>query len=471
MAKLPQQIPPKIMFNNLNSRIHPVNLMNLVKLGLIGSLLTFLPSCNRVEAETPSPQISPSGNIISQEPPQPSALPSPLLVALNPPNPDNAKQITDYLEKTKALAPQQPHGLWVQTEQDLLGNYQGTVPLSAASLTKIATSLVALETLGVDHQYITEIGIVGTFAEGVVNGDLVIKGGGDPMLVWEEAIALGSLLDKIGIKRVTGNLIINGDFYMNFESELVRSGEFFREAINVDTWSGDAETAYGNLPNPIPKPSVIIGGEVKVAPTLPANTQMLVRHYSLPLTELVKKMNQYSNNPMAEMIANSVGGAKVIAEKATEIIEVPAIEMQLVNGSGLSDKNRMSPRAAVGLFLALEKLLATNKLSIADALTVIGQDSGVLEIRPLPPASILKSGTLNTVSALGGVLPTEKYGLVWFAILNTGADLEALRTEQENFLKTLLTDWQLAKTPLPELTPSASRKGKTSRTEVLKTLP
>jgi D-alanyl-D-alanine carboxypeptidase/D-alanyl-D-alanine-endopeptidase (penicillin-binding protein 4) len=469
MAKFPQQIPPKVMFNHLNSLIHPVNFLNVVKLGLIGSLLTFLPSCNRVEAETPSPQVSVSGSIISQEP-LPSPSPSPLLVALNPPNPDNGKPIADYLAKVKALAPEQPHGIWIQTGQDLLGNHQGTVPLSAASLTKIATSLVALKTLGVDHQYITEIGMVGTFANGVVNGDLIIKGGGDPMLVWEEAIALGSLLNKMGIKRVTGNLVVNGDFFMNFEPELVRSGEFFREAINVDTWSRDAEIAYGNLPNPIPKPSLIIGGEVKVAPTLPTNTQILVRHYSLPLTELVKKMNQYSNNPMAEMIANSVGGAKVIAEQATEMIGVPAIEMQLENGSGLSDKNRMSPRAAVGLFLALEKLLAANNLSIADAITVVGQDPGVLDIRPLPPASILKSGTLNTVSALGGVLPTEKYGLVWFAILNSGADLETLRAEQENFLQTLLTDWQLAKTPFPALTSSASRKGKTSRSEVLKTL-
>ncbi|NJL91394.1 MAG: D-alanyl-D-alanine carboxypeptidase, partial [Coleofasciculaceae cyanobacterium SM2_1_6] len=73
--------------------------------------------------------------------------------------------------------------------------------------------------------------------------------------------------------------------------------EFFREAINVDTWARDAEIAYGNLPNPIPKPSVSMGGEVKVAPTLPANTQLLVRHYSLPLTELVKKMNRIVITP------------------------------------------------------------------------------------------------------------------------------------------------------------------------------
>ncbi len=449
----------------------------LVNLGLA----SFLSACNSVQSSTspvPVPSFIPA---VTPAPVTPSPTPLPLIV---PPAPTEAKttqNIQDYLKRLIIPGiPPQPNGIWMQTGQNLLANEKGTTPLGAASITKVATSLIALQTLGVDYQYITEIRITGEVQNGVLNGDLWLQGGGDPFLVWEEAIALGNLLNQSGIKKVNGNLMISDKFYMNFETDLVKSGELWREAINANTWSGEAEAAYRNLvkkapqnptPTTVAKPQIVITGNVKTSPNIPANAQLLIRHYSLPLTELVKKMNQYSNNPMAEMIADSVGGGKVVAQKAAAAIEVPETEIQLENGSGLSTKNMISPRAAVGLFLALDKLMAANNLSIADTLTIVGQDPGVLESRPLPPNAIAKSGTLNTVSALGGVLPTEKYGLVWFAVLNNGdIDLDKARREQELFLDSLLKDWQLAKTVPPQLTASESRKNKTSRSEVFKNL-
>ena len=449
----------------------------LVNLGLA----SLLAACNGVQGSMsplPIPSFIPAA---TPAPVTPAPTPLPLIVPLATPDPTTTQKIQDYLKRVQISGiPPQPNGIWVQTAQTLLANDKGTTPLGAASLTKVATSLVALQTLGVDHQYITEIKITGEVKNGVLKGDLWLQGGGDPMLVWEEAIALGNLLNQIGIKKVDGNLMISDKFYMNFETDPVESGELWREAINANTWSGEAEAAYRNLAkktsqNPtsaaIAKPQVVITGNVKAASNIPPNAQLVIRHYSLPLTELVKKMNQYSNNPMAEMIADSVGGGKVVAQKAAAAIEVPEAEIQLENGSGLSTKNLISPRAAVGLFLALDKLMAANNLSIADTLTIVGQDSGVLASRPLPPNAIAKSGTLNTVSALGGVLPTEKYGLVWFAVLNNGdIDLDKARREQELFLDSLLKDWQLAKTIPPQLKASESRQNKTSRSEVFKNL-
>lgn len=466
----------------------------LINLGLV----SFLTACNSVQSSvTPTPISSVVPVAI------PAPLPPPLIVTLATPDAETTQKVQDYLKRLKLPGiPPQPNGIWIQTAQTLLANDQGTTPLGAASLTKVATSLVALQTLGVDYQYITEISITGEVKNGILNGDLWLQGGGDPFLVWEEAIALGNLLNQIGIKKVNGNLMISDRFYMNFETDPVKSGELWREAINANTWSSEAENAYANLsskslPNtsttptpissptsstnlasspsptspPIPKPQVIITGNVKAGTAIPANAQLILRHYSPPLTELVKKMNQYSNNPMAEMIADSVGGGKVVAQKAAVAIEVPETEIQLENGSGLSTKNLISPRAVIGLFLALDKFMAANNLSIADTLTIAGQDPGVLESRPLPPNTIAKSGTLNTVSALGGVLPTEKYGLVWFAVLNNGdIDLDKARREQEIFLDTLLKNWQPAKTIPAQVMASNTRKNKTSRSEVLKNL-
>jgi D-alanyl-D-alanine carboxypeptidase/D-alanyl-D-alanine-endopeptidase (penicillin-binding protein 4) len=83
---------------------------------------------------------------------------------------------------------------------------------------------------------------------------------------------------------------------------------------------------------------------------------------------------------------------------------------------------------------------------------------------------VVKSGTLNSVSALAGALPTEKYGIVWFAILNSGEDIENFRKGQENLIVNLLKDWKLAKVAPPALTSSLTRKNKTSRNEIFKSI-
>ena len=47
------------------------------------------------------------------------------------------------------------HGVWLQSEHGILAHHQGTVPLPAASLTKIATTLAALRAWGPTHQFVT----------------------------------------------------------------------------------------------------------------------------------------------------------------------------------------------------------------------------------------------------------------------------------------------------------------------------
>jgi hypothetical protein len=40
------------------------------------------------------------------------------------------------------------HGVWLQSEEGILAHHQGTIPMPAASLTKVATTLAALRTWG-----------------------------------------------------------------------------------------------------------------------------------------------------------------------------------------------------------------------------------------------------------------------------------------------------------------------------------
>ena len=388
----------------------------------------------------------------------------------SPDNPDPATQqkIEQYFNGLAAKGfSKENQGIWIQTGNTLLANHQGTVPLPAASLTKVATSLATLSTFGPDHQFITLIGTTGPIQNGVLQGDLVIQGGEDPFFVWEEAIALGNFLNQMGIKQVKGNLVITGKFYMNFEFDPLKSGNLLKQGLNAQIWPPEARTQYLTLPPGTLQPQVAIAGSVQLSPSTPSNVRPLVRHYSLPLAELIKKMNQYSNNTMAEMLANAVGGARIVSYKAASAAGVPQAEIILVNGSGLSELNRISPRAACAMFLALERYLQPHNMSVGDLFAIVGQDEGILNQRQLPPLTVVKSGSLDAVSALAGALPTQQQSTVWFATMNVGNNLEGFRAQQESLLKDFVNQWGAVQSLPAELKPNPARNSKTSRNEIV----
>jgi D-alanyl-D-alanine carboxypeptidase/D-alanyl-D-alanine-endopeptidase (penicillin-binding protein 4) len=378
------------------------------------------------------------------------------------------QQVERYLDSLASKGfSQETQGVWMQSGENILAENQGTVPLPAASVTKVATSLAALQTFGPDRRFVTILGTTGTIENGVLKGNLVVQGGGDPFFVWEEAIAVGNQLNRLGIKQVQGNLLVVGKFYMNFQEDRIKSGNLLKQALNKELWSVETQTQHQTLPLGTPKPQVEIAGKVEVAPTLPSDFQPLVRQHSLPLAELLKKMNRYSNNKMAEFIAESVGGAKTVARTAAATAGVLEAEIHLVNGSGLSVENRISPRAAVAMFAAIERLLVRYDLTVGDVFAIVGEDEGILETRSLPKLTVVKSGTLDSVSALVGALPTQEQGTIWFAIINNGSNLKGFRDRQEKLLSSFIDEWGAANSLPVELTPNPQRKNLSSRQEVV----
>jgi serine-type D-Ala-D-Ala carboxypeptidase/endopeptidase (penicillin-binding protein 4) len=338
-------------------------------------------------------------------------------------------------------------GLWLQTDYQTLGSNRGTTRFPAASLTKAATSLVALKTWGPNHQFETQVGTTGIVQGQVLVGDLVIQGGGDPLFVWEPALELGNALNRLGIQQVTGNLIIEGDFAMNYERDPQKAGELLRQALDSRQWPAEGEFYYNKLPIGTPKPLVEIIGTVKVASEPIALQQVLLRHQSVPLVQLLKQMNIYSSNAMSEMIGQALGGGSAIAQKAAGYAAIPTSELQLINGSGLGQENQMSARAACAIFKAIQRNLQQwtsptgATYTIADLFPVSTLDGGTIKVRNIPASSVVKTGTLSDVSALSGVVPTRDRGLVWFAILNRGTDIDELRRRQDQTLQTLIARW------------------------------
>jgi len=354
--------------------------------------------------------------------------------------------IEGYLKelKSKGFNPAE-QGLVIESQWGQLANVKADEPISAASLTKIVTTLAAIEKLGLDHQFTTTVQHTGQFKNGVLEGDLVIVGDRDPLFTWEEAISLASALQKLGIKKIQGNLLIVGNFYMNFQTNTKISGDNLKKSFNWHLWPHPLLTQYNSNPaKKLYKPALVVQGQVKVLPAIPPDSKLILRHKSLPLLAIIKQMNIYSNNYIAQILADSVGGINVVVQTVESLAQISPKEIQLVNGSGLGDKNRISPYAICQIWSTLEKFLAGQSLKIADLFPVSGVDKeGTLRRRHIPAGIPMKTGTLNSVSALAGVIPTQENGPVCFAILNHGNGIAQLRHEQDLVLQRLSKHWQI----------------------------
>ncbi|MBW4576473.1 MAG: D-alanyl-D-alanine carboxypeptidase [Aphanothece sp. CMT-3BRIN-NPC111] len=391
------------------------------------------------------------------------------------PDPVVESTVQQYLRELSARGMETANqGVWMQSGPALLTARQGTVPRPAASLTKVATTLAALETWGPAHQFETLISTTGPVQNGVLQGDLVITGNGDPFFVWEEAIALGNALNQMGIRGVAGNLVMAGDFYMNYQFNPEVAGQLLKQGLNSATWPPIAATQYLRMPQGTPRPQVAIAGGVQIATFSAPKQILLLRHRSMQLTQILKEMNIYSNNEMAEMLAKSLGGAQVVSQLAANSAGFSPQEIQLLNGSGLGVGNQISPHAVCNMLIAIQRYLQPHNLTIADLFPVSGRDRrGTLETRQIPNATVIKTGTLNDVSALAGVMPTRDRGLVWFTIINRGPDIEGLRAQQDQLLQRLLQRWGVHKAPPIAIAPSTGTTdpsrhlGDPSRNEIM----
>lgn len=364
----------------------------------------------------------------------------------HPPTAMIEETVPNYLQQLSALGIAVPsQGVWLASDWWIFGQHQGKRLHSAASLTKIATSLAALEVYGVNHQFETLVKRTGVIKNGVLEGDLVIEGGGDPFFVWEEAIALANTLHQVGIQQIRGDLIITGDFFMNYQREAETVSRYLAKALHHESWSQQIRQQYQKLPPETPRPEITISGNVIVKKhdeTL-KNATTIIRHQSPPLTTILQQMNIYSNNEMAELLAQSMGGSTKVATIVAKTADFPDEEIQLMNGSGLGVDNRLSPRAVSQMLKAIHEKLEKNGKSIAEIFPVTGIEKGTVRDRALPKGIAVKTGTLWNVSALAGVIPTERYGLVYFSIINQNGNIKTFRNQQDQFLQNLAQQWHL----------------------------
>jgi len=317
-------------------------------------------------------------------------------------------------------------------------------PFNPASAVKLATSLVALRTLGPNHRFATGVWTDGVLEKstGTITGNLYVSGR-DPSFHFEHAVLLAHELNQLGITRVTGSLVIAPGFTMNFSASAGRSGEQLHDTLDSTLRYAEAVNAWNyertllNDHNIQSVPSVAVMGPVSVGP-VPEGARLLLTQRSSRLVDILKVLLCYSNNFMAERIGESLGGPAAIQDQLSKLLALSPDQIKLSSSSGLG-VNRISPHVMMKIYRALRTELQKNGLSPSDILPVAGVDPGTLQERFTGPSwrgsVIAKTGTLvrtdGGASALVGQLRAANGEVLLFVIMNQRGSVVRFRENQD----------------------------------------
>ena len=184
---------------------------------------------------------------------------------------------------------------------------------------------------------------------------------------------------------------------------------------------------------------VELGGTVTLG-AAPEDARTLVVHESKPLSLIVRDLNKFSNNFVAEQLLKAMaahvygapgttaGGAAVLTDHLRAAGGDSGL-CHIEDGSGFSGDNRLTPRAIVAV---MQQALSdfTTSYEFAASLSVSGTDGtlsdrmGYAELRSVVRA---KTGLLDGVTAISGIMENGSGEEVLFSVIVNGFECEAWR--------------------------------------------
>jgi D-alanyl-D-alanine carboxypeptidase/D-alanyl-D-alanine-endopeptidase (penicillin-binding protein 4) len=309
-----------------------------------------------------------------------------------------------------------------------------------ASVEKLYTSAAALLLFGAGGHFETDV-LSGEEpdADGVVHGDIVLRGSGDPTFDTADVNALALKLTRGGLKRVDGGVIgdetafdaFRGPPSSNFQlsSDVgplsALAFNHGRTGKSRPYWQSSPATFTADaLEKALKHRHVKFSARAARGTAASAGTPLA--HWDSPtIAQIAQAMNQPSDNYYAETLVKAIGanygtagsteaGADVVRNTVARFKVAPTIE----DGSGLSRTDRTSPRMIVRL---LTGMAGTGSASAFAASLPVAGRSGTLASRMRGTAAQdrcqAKTGTLHDVSTLAGYCTTESGRRIAFAFL------------------------------------------------------
>ncbi len=353
----------------------------------------------------------------------------------------------------------------VSVDGQVVGGKNQDRSLRPASNVKVLTAATALEVLGPGFTYTTEVR--GTVASGVVAGDLYFVGGGDPMLSsewWQgpntkyppfattSVESLARAIRDAGVTRVDGAVVgdssrYDDEWYPPTWTSDVRFSEGGPISALLVNDSRESNTQSSN--DPVVGAAAVLtaalrdaGVTVTGAPTegvAPVDLPVVASVTSQPMTAVLDEMLTTSDNNTAEMVLKEIGleaggvgtreAGLVAIGAAMQTWGIPTAGTTLVDGSGLSDENRLTCDA---LLTVLQRQSIDDP--VGQGLAVAGEAGGTLSDAfvgtALEGSLRAKTGTLYNyddgtggkpaAKALSGYVPVTGGGAIEFAMLLNG---------------------------------------------------
>ena len=386
-------------------------------------------------------------------------------------------------------------------------SHRPEVAMNPASTMKLVTTYAALDLLGPAYTWRTPVWLDGRLQDGVLKGNLVIQGLGDPKLVQERLWLLLQRVQGMGVQKIDGDVVLDRRAFAplesapaDFDGEPLRPYNVAPDALlfnfksvlmtfvpdlvaNVARVRYDVALAGVHMPATVPLLSakgVACGdyrNQLKADLTDPArmvfagsypascgekvwplaysdpgsyNARSLealwrgmggqlsgrVRDGAAPLTpasfdltsptllEIVRDINKFSNNVMAQQVFLSLALPKLVSadsvaagpgappvpvtrDMARDVVRrwwlqriSPADAPVVDNGSGLSRQERIS---AQGMLKLLQVAYASSTMpELMSSLPIVGVDGTLKRSRASPASAHLKTGSLRDVVALAG---------------------------------------------------------------------
>jgi serine-type D-Ala-D-Ala carboxypeptidase/endopeptidase (penicillin-binding protein 4) len=334
-----------------------------------------------------------------------------------------------------------------------------THSLVPASNQKLGVAFAALSLLGPTYRLDTVVYGEGDLIGGAWQGNLVLKGFGDPTLSRGDLRSLAFKVRAAGVRRVSGAIEGDESYF-----DAARTGPGWRSyfylsqspalsALTVDRgsyrgWltSSPALAAAKQFRAALRSVGIAVAGRARVGVTDPA-AEPLAATESAPLSRIVGFMNRESDNFTAELLLKQLGtlgegvgtsaaGALVVRRVLAEAA-VPLAGVRIVDGSGLSPRNRLTAAALIGILVAAWRNPAMHS-AFVQSLAVAGVNGTLehrMERRPARGAVLAKTGTTRESSALSGYVR----GRYAFVVLQNGRPVSHFwaRRAQDRFAAVL----------------------------------
>ncbi len=335
----------------------------------------------------------------------------------------------------------------------------GSLPLLPASNEKLAITYAALTALGPAFRIETDVLGDGVQSGETWQGDLVLKGYGDPTLSSADLALLAQQVRDDGITKVTGRVVGDATWFDVRQTSPGWKAAFYImespplsalivDRAHVGKWtSHNPPLAAAQL---FRKALAHVGVTVGHAATLggSGDTATTLASVDSPtLGALVHRMDLASDNFVAEMLLKELGAVQVGSGTTAAGVGlvtgllaqagVPLTGVRLVDGSGLSLLDRMTANALASLLTVMWNDPGV-RLELLSSLPVAGR-SGTLvhRMRHGPATGVVqaKTGTTDNASALSGYVG-DRYV---FSILQNGWPIDWFwaRTAQDRFATVL----------------------------------